>query len=109
MRTIKASEGAPYDAPKHFNMTGVKKVTPDFSKRTTVSHSTFQPNGGAEMASSQAERVYYVISGSITVKGPAEEHVLAAGDMIYIAPGEQRAISVNGGKPAQTLVIVVNP
>ena len=109
MRTIQAGDGTPYDAPKHFHMTGVKKVTPEFSRRTTVSLSTFQPDGGAEMSASDSARVYYVISGSITVRGKAEEHVLSPGDLIYIAPGEQREIAVTGGSPATTLVIVVTP
>ena len=109
MRTIKASDGTPYDAPRHSNVVAVKKVTPEVSRRTTVSLSTFQPDGGAEMSSSDAERVYYVVSGSITVRGKAEEHQLSPGDLVYIAPGEQRSISVNGGTPASTLVVVVMP
>ncbi len=109
MKTIKASEGTPYDAPKHFNMVSVKKVTSEFSRRTSVSLSTFQSNGGTAMAASDAERVYYVISGSIRVRGKAEEHVLSPGDILYIAPGEEREIAVNGGQPANILVIVVTP
>lgn len=109
MRTIKANEGTPYEAPRHFNLVAVKKVTTDFSRRTTVSVSTFQPNGGAEMSSSDAERTYYVLSGSITVKGQADEHELHPGDLIYIAPGEQRSIAVNNEEPARTLVIAVTP
>jgi glyoxylate utilization-related uncharacterized protein len=107
MKTIKAADGASYDAAKHFNVTAVKKLEPSISLRTTVAVATFQPNGGAEMSSSEAERVYYVIDGSITVKGNSESHTLSRGDLIYIAPGETREIAINGGKPATTLVIIV--
>jgi glyoxylate utilization-related uncharacterized protein len=109
MISVKAREGTVYDAPKHFGMWGIKKITPEVSRRTTVSVSQFLPNGGAEMSSSNMERVYYVLSGSITVKGKGEEHVLDAGDLIYIAPGEERDMSVNNNEPATVLVVVVNP
>jgi mannose-6-phosphate isomerase-like protein (cupin superfamily) len=109
MKTIKATEGTPYDAAKHFNMWGVKKITEEQTGRTTVSLSHFLPNGGAEMSSSDKERVYYMISGSIIVSGKNEKHVLNRGDLIYIAPGEERDMSVNGSEPAAVLVIIVTP
>jgi len=109
MKTIKATEGTPYDAAKHFNVWGVKKITEEQSRRTTVSLSHFLPNGGAEMSSSDKERIYYVVSGSITVSGKNEKHVLNRGDLIYIAPGEERDMSVNGSEPAAVLVIIVTP
>ena len=90
MKTIKATEGTPYDAAKHFGVYGLKKITEDQSKRIAVFYSYFQPNGSAEMSSSDKERVYYVVSGSITVNGKNEKHVLDPGDLIYIAPGEER-------------------
>lgn len=109
MKTVKASAGTSYDAKKHFNMWGMKKICPqDGTARLTVSMSHFLPNGGGEMSSSDKERVYYVLSGSITVRGKNEEHFLEAGDMIYIAPGEERSIETNGVQPATTLVIVVD-
>ena len=109
MKTIKATEGTPYDAAKHFNVWGVKKITEEQTRRTTVSLSHFLPNGGAEMSSSDKERVYYVVSGSITVSGKNEKHVLNSGDLIYIAPGEERDMAVNGSEPAAVLVIIVTP
>ncbi len=50
-----------------------------------------------------------MVKGSLTVKGKggAETHVLNAGDMIYIAPGEERAVTVNDGQAAEVLVVVV--
>ena len=109
MISARDAEGAQYDAPKHSGVYGLQKITEASSKRTTVCYSYFQPNGGAEMSSSPKERVYFVVSGSITVRGKAEEHVLGPGDLIYIAPGEEREVAVNGGKPAEVLVLIVTP
>jgi quercetin dioxygenase-like cupin family protein len=49
------------------------------------------------MCSSDKERCYVVLRGSITVQDEqGNNHVLDENDMIYIAPGENRAMSVNG-------------
>jgi|AMWB02.1.fsa_nt_gi quercetin dioxygenase-like cupin family protein len=110
MISVKDAQGRPYDAAKHFGVFGIQKITEEQSKRITVCYSYFQPNGGAEMSPSPKERIYYVVNGSITVKGKNnEEHVLNAGDMIYIAPGEERDMVINGGKPAEVLVLIVTP
>lgn len=109
MISLKDGEGIPYEAAKHFGVYSIKKITEEQSKRITVCYSYFQPNGGAEMSSSDKERVYYVVRGSITVNGKGEEHVLNPGDVIYIAPGEQRDMVINGGKSAELLVIIVTP
>jgi quercetin dioxygenase-like cupin family protein len=110
MISVKDAQGTPYDAAKHFGVYGLQKVTEEQTRRTTVCYSYFQPNGGAEISSSPKERVYHIVSGSITVNGNnGEKHVLNAGDMIYIAPGEERDMVINDGKPAEVLVIIVTP
>ena len=109
MISIKDAEGVPYDAAKHWGVYGLKKITEEQSKRTNVFYSYFQPNGGAEMSPSDKERVYYVVKGSITVKGKDEEHVLNTGDVIYIAPGEDRDMVINDGRPGEVLVFIVTP
>ena len=109
MISVKDAQGVPYDAAKHREVYGLKKITETDSKRTSVFYSYFQPNGGAEMSSSPKERVYYVVKGSITVSGPDEKHVLNEGDILYIAPGEERDMVINNGKPAELLVFVVTP
>ena len=109
MISVKDAQGTPYDAAKHWQVYGLQKITEAQSKRTTVCYSYFQPNGGAEMSASPKERVYYVVKGSITVSGPNEKHVLDQGDLIYIAPGEERDMSINNGKPAEVLVFIITP
>ncbi len=110
MITSKDAKGTPYDAAKHSGVYGLQKLTEENSERITVCYSYFQPDGGAEMTSSPKERVYYVTKGSITVNGQGDEtHVLNEGDMIYIAPGEERDMTINNGKPAEVLVFIVTP
>jgi glyoxylate utilization-related uncharacterized protein len=110
MISVKDAQGVAYEAVKHFGVYGIQKITEAQSKRITVCYSYFQPNGGAEMSLSSKERVYFVVSGSITVKGKnGETHVLNSGDLIYISPGEERDMVVNGGKPAEVLVFIVTP
>lgn len=108
MQVIKADEGNVYEAKNHFNMWGVRKFgPPDGAKAVNVSISEFLPNGGALMTASDKERVYCVLRGNITVNDEGgQAHVLAAGDMIYIAPGEKRDMAVNGTVAARVLVIV---
>jgi quercetin dioxygenase-like cupin family protein len=110
MISVKDAHGTPYDAIKHFGVSGLQKITEAQSKRITVCYSYFQPDGGAEMSSSPKERIYYVVNGSIAINSPGgESHTLHQGDLIYIAPGEERALSVNDGKPAEVLVLIVTP
>jgi len=109
MISVKDAQGTQYDAAKHSEVFGLQKVTEAQTKRTTVCYSYFLPDGGAEMSSSPKERVYYVVKGSVTVSGPDEKQVLNEGDMIYIAPGEDRDMVINNGKPAEVLVFIVTP
>ncbi len=109
MISVKDAMGVQYEAAKHSEVYGLQKITEAQSKRTTVCYSYFQPNGGAELSSSPKERIYYVVKGSITVSGGGEKHVLDVGDLVYIAPGEERDVVVNGGKPAEVLVFIVTP
>ncbi len=109
MKVTKAGQGKPYEAPGHHNCWGAQYVSPAMgSKAITLNISHFLPNGGADMGAGP-ERAYYVLSGSITVRGNTEEYVLNPGDAIHIGPGEERAITVNGQDPAELLVVIVTP
>lgn len=110
MKLIKAGDGLAYDAPNHFEMWGVRKFgPPEGARAVNVSISEFLPNGGATMSSSDKERIYFVLRGSITVTAQdGSEHRVDADDMIYIAPGEKRSVRTNGNVAARVLVIVAN-
>lgn len=107
MKFIKSTEGETYQAVDHFNMWGCMKVKEGLSSKTTVSLSHFLPDGGANMKPSTRERVYYVVTGSITVTSETQKIVLNEGDVIYIPPNEARRMSVNNNQPASVLVVVV--
>jgi quercetin dioxygenase-like cupin family protein len=109
MISVQDAKGQEYEAAKHFGVYGLQKITEAQSKRTTVCYSYFQPNGGAELSSSPKERVYYVVKGAVRVSKGEEVHDLSEGDMIYIAPGEERQMVILGGKPAEVLVFIVTP
>lgn len=108
MKVIKSGEGEYYDAANHFNMWGVRKIGPaDGARALNMSISEFLPHGGAALTQSDKERVYCVLRGSITVTDDSgKAHVVDENDMIYIAPGEKRAISVNGLLAARLLVVI---
>ena len=110
MVVVKSNEGKVYEAAKHFDCWGMKKFTAEEgAKNVVVSISEFLPSGGAEMTSSDKERVYCVLRGSVSVMDADDnEYELNENDMIYIAPGEMRAIKVNGTVAARLLVIIVN-
>jgi len=109
MITVKADEGQVYEAAKHSGVFGLQKLTEADTQRISVNYSVFLPNGGAEMSSSPKERVYYIVSGCMKLTGDGKEHMLKAGDMIYIAPGEQREVTLVGNKACESLVFIVTP
>jgi mannose-6-phosphate isomerase-like protein (cupin superfamily) len=109
MKLIKRGEGDPYEAKLHFGCWSVRKLdSAKDSKRLSISLSHFLPQGGAEVSSSPKERAYFIISGSMFVKGKGEEYLLGQGDLIYIAPGEEREVQVIGTEPVTALVMIID-
>ncbi len=106
MIVCKSGQGNPYQAPGHSGQWGSHYIKASDSSRLTISVSHFLPNGGSEMRK-VPEMAYYVLSGSIQVRGREEEHILTAGDLIYFSAGEERELKVNGQTPASILVIIV--
>lgn len=107
MKLIQKGDGQQYEGKGHFNCWNMRKLSAETdSQQLNISISHFLPHGGAEMSSSPHERVYFGLSGSILVKGEAQEYLLEPGDLIYIAPGEERAVQVPGTEPATILVII---
>jgi quercetin dioxygenase-like cupin family protein len=107
MKLVKSSDGQYYDAQRHTQCWAVHKLTPGpESKRLNISYSHFLPNGGAEMSASPLERAYFVVSGTLQVKGKNEEYTLNPGDLLYIGAGEERSVSIIGTQPASILVIM---
>ena len=110
MKVIRASEGVPYEAAKHFNVWSTRKLTMgEDTQRLTVSFSHFLPNGGVEMSGGALEKVYYVISGSMVVTTKSEEVTLQQGDVIFFASDEERSIRIPGNDVCSILVCLAKP
>lgn len=107
MKLVKKGEGQHTDqAPGHFGQWGMTKlVAGKDTQRVTFILSHYLPEGGVEMGAAPGELIYYGVSGSLCVKGKAEEYILEPGGVLYIAPGEERESRVLGTDPATILVI----
>ena len=109
MKLIKKSEGTVYEAAKHFNVWSTRKLAADKdTQRLTVSLSHFLPNGGVEMSGSPAEKIYYILSGSMIVKTKSEKCLVEEGDIIYIGSNEERSVQIPGNDICTSLVCIVN-
>ena len=103
-----------YDAPGHFGMTAMSidcKVETGATK-FWIGRSTFLPGGGAEYAyeDNPLEKVYYVLSGEITVTDKAgNKYVVHENETISFAPNEGRYLINESNEPAVMLVIINYP
>jgi mannose-6-phosphate isomerase-like protein (cupin superfamily) len=70
-----------------------------------VSH--FLPGGGAGPDASPTEKVYYVLTGELTLIAGGNETVLKANDSCFIGPNERREI-VNRGNDVVTMLVAVS-
>jgi quercetin dioxygenase-like cupin family protein len=111
MHVTRLHEAKPYEAARHFQMTGLRLQGFEASqtKNFWVGLSHFLPGGGAESSEAPLERVYVLLSGAITVVTDAGETTLAPHDSCYLAPGERRAIINRTNSPASMLVIMPYP
>ena len=109
MEVTRLAEALPYEAPKHHGIAALRlpggKQTN--AERMVVGLSHFLPGGGADESSSEAERVYVVLEGQITVTTEDGPVVLGPLDSCLIPPGETRSVQNASNRPASMLVIVV--
>ena len=105
----KFSEAKPYEAPNHRGYSSLRLFGAEAggSKEMIVGLSHFLPGGGAGPDGSPPEKVYFVISGELTVIVDGKEHVLKANDSCYIGPNETREI-VNRGNEVVTMLVAVS-
>ena len=104
----KFSEAKPYEAPNHRGYSSLRLFGAEAggSKEMIVGLSHFLPGGGAGPDGSPPEKVYFVISGELTVIVDGKEHVLKANDSCYIGPNENREI-VNRSNQVCTIFVAV--
>jgi mannose-6-phosphate isomerase-like protein (cupin superfamily) len=103
----------PYEAAKHFGMTAIRLQGKDESgaSRFWMGMSHFLPGGGAEYDATPTEKVYFCVSGEVTVydQDKKNRYVLRANDSIFIGPNEGRSIVNETKLPATTLVVINYP
>ena len=104
------SEAKAYDAANHrgYGSVGVFGAEAGGSNEMIVGLAHFLPGGGAGPDASPPEKVYFVVSGELTVIVDGKEHVLKANDSCYIGPNENREI-VNRTNDVCTIVVAVLP
>ena len=111
MDVMRLADARPYDAPKHFDMRGLRLQGYDASTAQSfwVGLSNFLPGGGAEMDATPLEKVYIVVDGEVTVTTDAGETTLAKYDSCRLGPGEARSIVNKTNLPALMLVVMPYP
>jgi quercetin dioxygenase-like cupin family protein len=111
MEVTRIGEARPYEAPKHFDMVGLRLQGWDASSAESfwVGLSHFLPGGGVEMDATPLEKVYVMLDGEVTVTTDDGETTLRQYDSCRLAPGEARAIVNRTNRPASMLVAMPYP
>ena len=112
MKKVELNDIKPYEAAGHFKMVALrlhhKETTGVENFWMGLSH--FLPGGGAEMGASDFEKVYYVLSGTLTVTTPeGEAFTLEPTDSLYIPADETRYLINKTNSLASMLVIGAYP
>lgn len=111
MQVNRIGDVAPYEAPKHFDMRGLRLQGFDASPAENfwVGLSHFLPGGGAESDATPLEKVYVVVDGTVTVTTDDGDTELGPLDSCHLAPGERRSIENRTNTPASMLVVMPYP
>ncbi|HTV22461.1 MAG TPA: cupin domain-containing protein, partial [Polyangiaceae bacterium] len=102
MHVTRYQNAPSYEAPGHSHVASLRLQGQEVSPTRTcwVGLSHYLPHGGADSSASDAEKIYVVLSGEITVTTDQGEVTLGVLDSCYLAPGERRSIANRSGLPA---------
>jgi glyoxylate utilization-related uncharacterized protein len=112
MEITRISEAKPYEAPKHFDVRGLRLQGFDASSSSFAwtGLSYFLPGGGASMDASPLEKIYVVLEGEVTIElGDGTTHLLKKFDSCFIPGSEAREIRNEGNAVASMLVVMPYP
>jgi mannose-6-phosphate isomerase-like protein (cupin superfamily) len=107
MRVTKIEDAEPFTPVGHTGVGpvrlqgGASTPTTDF----TVALSHYLPGGVADLAPQDAETVYVVLSGELTMESEGDVAVLGAFDSVHYTPGTMRTVENRAHLPATMLVI----
>lgn len=108
MKVVKFEDVKPYETTGHFGAIAMRLQHRELtgSENFWMGLSYFFPGGGAEMSSTNFEKVYIVLSGKMTVvREDGSEIILGPKDSIYIGPGEKRSLKNNFNEVVAMLVV----
>ena len=111
MHLKRFQDAAPYTAPNHFDVVGLRLQGFEEGGPTNqwVGLSQFLPGGGAGPDSTPFEKVYVILEGEMTVIVDGVETVLTKYDSCTIPPGEVRKIENRSNHTATMLVVIPYP
>jgi quercetin dioxygenase-like cupin family protein len=111
MEVTRIGEAKPYEAPKHFDMVGLRLQGFDASPTDGfwVGLSHFLPGGGAESDATPLEKVYVVVDGTVTISTDDGDTELGPLDSCHLAAGERRSIVNSTNRPASMMVVMPYP
>lgn len=111
MHLKRFQDAQPYEAPNHWDVTGLRLQGFEEGGPTNqwVGLSQFLPGGGAGPDSTPFEKVYVVLEGEMTVIIDGQETVLKKYDSCTIAPGEVRSIENRSNLVCTMLVVIPYP
>jgi quercetin dioxygenase-like cupin family protein len=108
MHVTRFVDARPYQAPNHYDMRSLRLqgFEPGGPTQSWVGLSHFLPGGGAGPDSSPLEKVYVVLSGTLTVRANGREIALGPLDSCCIPGGETREVK-NLGNEVATMIVVM--
>ena len=109
MKVIRKGEGNHFDPANHWGCWPMRQHGEEESGATKiwVAVSHFLPDGGGKDEGLPAERIYYVLSGTMKVKSGGKEVTLNEGDSVFRPAHEGGEYWNPGTEPCTNLVIVV--
>ena len=107
MKKITVADALVYKPAKHNEMTAMRMHGKDVSgcQNFWVGLSHFLPGGGADKDAAPSEKVYFVLSGEITVKTADGTKKIGPMESLYLNAGEEREIINETRMPVSMLVI----
>ena len=104
-------DAAPYDAPNHRGVVGLRLQGFEDGGPTNqwVGLSQFLPGGGAGPDATPFEKVYVVLSGEMSVEVDGETIALGPMDSCTIPAGEVRRIENRSNDVCRMLVVIPYP
>lgn len=109
MKVVRRHEGSHFEPKNHWGCWPIRQ----HGKEQTGTHgmwtaiSTFLPEGGGKDDGLPPERIYYILSGTMTVKTGDQQVTLNEGDSVYRPPNEPGEYWNSGRTPCVALIIVV--